>query len=347
MNKNLIIELYRFLFTCIIFIYHFRTYSEIQNIKGNFSGGYLGVEFFFLISGFFLMKSIIKWKDSGKKDLLIDDWLAFFIKRIQRIYPEYIVSICLLIIASSIGSKGDFDVFYSLKKGFPDILCIQAFFINKNINSVLWFVSVLIWGSLFIKIMLSLINVRTFLIITNSFSFAFLMYVFFKFGFLDLTQNKYFYLDGYLRGLSELIIGCTIYCIVQYLNKRKVLASLTVVNIISISCFTLSTFLMFFEGNDRGDFVILLLLIIIVFIEGCRTEVIDDMSIGSKIIEVLGSISYGMYLNQVLIQKIIHSILPGFEFWIIILISLIILIFVSATIHLGISKVMNLIKVKE
>ena len=46
-SKNLVIELYRFLFTCIIYIYHFRTYSEIQKMKGNFSGGYLGVEFFF------------------------------------------------------------------------------------------------------------------------------------------------------------------------------------------------------------------------------------------------------------------------------------------------------------
>lgn len=345
-SKNLVIELYRFLFTCIIYIYHFRTYSEIQKMKGNFSGGYLGVEFFFLISGFYLMKSITKKRNQEKKGF-INDGIAFLKKRIQRLYPEYIVSICLLIIVSFIGSRGDFTVFYLIKDGFPDLICVQAFFVNKKINSLLWFVSVLIWGSLLIKIVLSLISVRNYLIVANFFSFVFFIYAFLEIGFLDLTQNKYFYLDGFLRGFSELIIGCTIYCIVQYLNDRKICASLIVVNIISISCFSFSAFLMFFRGDDRIDFVILFLLMIIVFIEGNREIKIDDKSIRNKVIGVLGSVSYGMYLNQVLIQKVVHSVFPGYRFRIVIFISLILLLIVSAVLHFGISKGINLIKTKN
>ena len=54
MKKNYTIEFYRFIAIIFIAIFHF----GIQYI-GDFhwpKGGYLGVEFFFILSGFFLMK---------------------------------------------------------------------------------------------------------------------------------------------------------------------------------------------------------------------------------------------------------------------------------------------------
>lgn len=52
--KNPIIEFYRFLFMCVICLWHFR------GIVPTFHSGYLPVEFFFILSGYLLYNTVIK-----------------------------------------------------------------------------------------------------------------------------------------------------------------------------------------------------------------------------------------------------------------------------------------------
>jgi len=48
-----------------------------------FSGGYLGVDIFFVISGFVITQSLVKdYHENGK--ILI---LSFYVRRLKRIYP--------------------------------------------------------------------------------------------------------------------------------------------------------------------------------------------------------------------------------------------------------------------
>lgn len=58
-QKNGAIEFYRFLFSMIIGLLHFRGYGKLPKNTA-FNGGYLGVEFFFIVSGYFLMKQYEK-----------------------------------------------------------------------------------------------------------------------------------------------------------------------------------------------------------------------------------------------------------------------------------------------
>ena len=56
-TKNSLIELYRFLFALWVLYYH-----SFVPYKGELFGqGYLAVEFFFVLSGFFLIRSIDKY----------------------------------------------------------------------------------------------------------------------------------------------------------------------------------------------------------------------------------------------------------------------------------------------
>ena len=58
-NKNGLIELFRFL--CSLWVAYFHGFSPILSDK--FSGGNISVDFFFMVSGFFFLKSIEKYRE--------------------------------------------------------------------------------------------------------------------------------------------------------------------------------------------------------------------------------------------------------------------------------------------
>ena len=86
-KRNPNIEFLRFLFCWIVVFYH----ANFQKIP--FGGGYLGVEFFFILSGVYLgkkLKNESRYKES-LGDSLTNSW-KYLWKRIKNIYPFYILS---------------------------------------------------------------------------------------------------------------------------------------------------------------------------------------------------------------------------------------------------------------
>ncbi|WP_296012429.1 hypothetical protein [uncultured Treponema sp.] len=61
MKKNYIVEFLRFFFAVFIILYHYYSYVLKGSVSPKlFMHAYVGDEFFFMISGFFLANSIIK-----------------------------------------------------------------------------------------------------------------------------------------------------------------------------------------------------------------------------------------------------------------------------------------------
>ena len=66
--KNRALEFYRFLFSIVIVLYHYRS----QVYDGFLPSGYISVEFFFILSGFLMTAGLYKYiedKDSTKQFL--------------------------------------------------------------------------------------------------------------------------------------------------------------------------------------------------------------------------------------------------------------------------------------
>ncbi|WP_421746749.1 acyltransferase family protein [Citrobacter werkmanii] len=70
--------------------------------RSSFSNGYIGVDLFFMVSGFVIMLSTEKDKSS----------LSFAIKRIFRLYPVYIV--CLILCTYLLSKPIDLNFYKSL-----------------------------------------------------------------------------------------------------------------------------------------------------------------------------------------------------------------------------------------
>ena len=81
--KNSLIELFRFLFALWVLYYH-----SFVPYKGEMFGqGYLAVEFFFVLSGFFLMRSIDKYIHRPTKEGL----LSFLKHRFKSIAIPFLI----------------------------------------------------------------------------------------------------------------------------------------------------------------------------------------------------------------------------------------------------------------
>lgn len=97
-NKNPYIELYRFALMLWIVLFHFTTRFEtlfpdsLYKAPCSFSnGGTIGVSIFFIISGFFMAKTLLLTKEKGVKTMIYYCW-----KRFIRLWPAYIVC-CIFI----------------------------------------------------------------------------------------------------------------------------------------------------------------------------------------------------------------------------------------------------------
>ena len=100
-KRNLYIDALRFLFACIVFLYHFRPYISGEEQVWYFRGGYLGVEFFFLVAGYYLIEKV-NFHDiqAVKFSSLLKRIKEYVLSRYKKLYPEYIISIIIMIAVS-------------------------------------------------------------------------------------------------------------------------------------------------------------------------------------------------------------------------------------------------------
>ena len=81
------IGLWKFIYCLMIIILHY-TVNAKSSVRFGFAGGSIGVEFFFIVSGYLLGKKALKVK---KYDSVGKETYEYIKKRIKGIYPLYII----------------------------------------------------------------------------------------------------------------------------------------------------------------------------------------------------------------------------------------------------------------
>ena len=139
--KNSLLELFRFLFALWVLYYH-----GFVPFKGELFGqGYLAVEFFFVLSGFFLMRSIDKYIEGPTKEGL----LSFLKHRIKGILIPFLIGEIFVLIYSftiEISSNLFFGYLWYIRDLFIAMTCV--FLLRKFIKNKKIFYSVLAAASL-------------------------------------------------------------------------------------------------------------------------------------------------------------------------------------------------------
>lgn len=214
-TRNQEIEFFRFLFICAIAIMHFS--NSYFKSAPYFSGAYIGTEFFFLVSGFMIMKTASTKKSSP---------FEFTLNRIKKLYPHYLTAFFLLFFMSSaVSHTGVLSALKTLGS-----YCFELLFLHASglkcfglLNYPTWYLSALIIAGFFLyalafyyeKFYLTIIAPMA-VLVTYSFFSA-------NTGHIDVWGgNQLFQLsDALTRGFAAMSLGALSYALSTYLKKRN------------------------------------------------------------------------------------------------------------------------------
>jgi peptidoglycan/LPS O-acetylase OafA/YrhL len=130
MNRILFLDGFRAVAILMVVAFHYfhvfvKKYSGAELPSFSFSFGGVGVDLFFMISGFVIFMTVTR------KDLK-----GFFISRLTRLYPVYIFSVCLTAIV--ILSFGEWYTELNLINFIKNLTMFQYYLGGTNIDGVYW-----------------------------------------------------------------------------------------------------------------------------------------------------------------------------------------------------------------
>ncbi len=143
-KRNCNIEILRFFFCMFIIFYHIQ--SNVKNGYG--ATGYLGVEFFFMVSGIFLGKKLKKDKELHKNEPVSETLAAsnkYFFSRVTSIYPFYFAAVIFFYMVNVI--LMNWSLFGGALYCVGDLLFLQIFgFPSISYTGTLWFLAALFFS---------------------------------------------------------------------------------------------------------------------------------------------------------------------------------------------------------
>ena len=308
------IELYRFLFCIGVLFFHAEKYflgepDQLGSLTPYFFvHGSIGVEFFFVCSGFFMAKSVKRRFMAGAPEDIGSGTLKFMWHKIRAILPMHIVFWVLSFISLVIARS--WDIGTSLRKltdAVPSFFLIQMLGFNgTSPNHVTWYLSVMLISMFVIYPFLR----RYYSVVSKVFAPAAGMFIlghlYLKYGSLTgvMTVDGIFY-KSMLRGFAEILIGICTYEIAEYVKASKPgrVKSL----LFTVSAFVLlavSGAYMMLTLSARFEFMIVFISAALLVIAYSGQGLLSG-ALNNRFTAFLGKLTLPVYLSQVVMINLI------------------------------------------
>ena len=228
------IEFNRFMFCVFILIFHFDKYylglEKFSNVDFEFTKcahGAMGVEFFFLVSGFLMAKKAYKnYKQAGTIDgsRLSNETLSFMWGKYKAIFPYHVVAFIMLVIIKFLVEKPELGKGIRMLFGsIPNFLLIEmSGFGSVGINPIEWYISAMLL-CMFIIYPIIRTHYDMFVKVIGPILAIFILgYMYYTTK--GLTGVKQWMGVGYksvFRAFAELSLGCTAYEICRIISEKK------------------------------------------------------------------------------------------------------------------------------
>ncbi len=218
-KRNGEIEFFRIIFCIAVVLTHFNSYFKL----GLFNRGTFGVEFFFLVSGYFMARSAEKIAD----DNYTQNTIVFIKNKMLTFMPYYIgaVIVHFVVLRVFIEHRSLWDLGVHIVKLIPESVFLQmgGFATESWVNvPAVWYLSAMLLSML----VLFPLTIK----FKKSYGIIFLVFAIFGLGYIVRQHGGYlvafrtndmgFFYDGMLRALCEVGLGASFYQICGFITEN-------------------------------------------------------------------------------------------------------------------------------
>lgn len=257
-------------------------------------GGFVGVDMFFVISGFLISKGLIKQFENG-----LFDFKSFVIGRIRRIVPAYFVVslVCALLVLELFIPSDALAFLYNLRRGLifttNEVFATATdYFGAKSYENPLlhtWSLSIEMQFYLMLPIIMMFLPKSIYKWILIIGALLILVYTQYQITFFNNKQAMYF---STLARSSEFVIGIAI----NFIPNSKMISRRfkSILGILSLIALLLSCFYINEQSNFPGLLAmpVCIATALIIWLEDANINNI----LGNKLLVFTGKISYSLYL---------------------------------------------------
>ncbi len=298
-QRNAHLELWRFLFCMAVLGFHF----FIPRNSLLFRGGYLGVEFFLIVSGYFLASHY----QSHFADLSVKKKLTsippFLLSRLIRLYPLYLISLVfMLLIRSFVTGNGFSTLMDLLRTSWAEFFLLQWSPLgNEVLISAHWFVPAIVFGSLFYLLIYFAFTPKYAPFVSLLISLLLYSYYYQKIAKIDVIFSYH----SILRGIAGMGLGIFVYYLTQRMQNRLKGTFLTFLpHALFLSIFVYLNF----GHRGKMDFVIIAGYAFALFLMFSKETPFDPRF--EKLFCTLGKATYAIYILQMPLIELIQLVWP-------------------------------------
>lgn len=298
-DRNSAVEIVRFMISICVLFHHY---------SGLAPGGYLGVDFFFVLSGFLLMRHFTTHDNSDDSEAAVTA-ARYTYQRYRRLLSYYLFAFFLSLgLSVCLGDGGSFG--NMLTWNFWELTMLEAFGFTENLVILPgWYCSALLIAGFCVYYLL-LKNKKGYLYFVAPFSLMMILgWMRQNIGYI----NRWLQFDGLipigtgvLRGFAEMGLGCICHEIAAKIRDRDKGTNnnrswfSTLLEFISLAYVLRNIFK---DAPSERDFICVFAMATLI------TSLFVGRSLWSRLVpnriaQWLGSISIGVYLLHIPIQKI-------------------------------------------
>lgn len=305
-GRNGAIDLLKVIFTLVIMLYH---------TSKTFYGGYIAVEFFFIVSGFLMAKSMEKNGPYARENLGTET-MSFMKRKVSGIFPYYFAAWILTFLITVIWERMSFlSAVQNTALSFYNIFMLEMAG-NYDMGHRLWatwYISAMLLSMLMIY-PIRRKNERVFdFIIAPLVFLLFIGYAYQQGNGLGAMTVKYlepiFMYNGLLRGIAEISLGCLCFRICRAMQAVRFTRFATwLISVVEWLGYAYVLYFAYKHKSTSLDLVLVVVLAISVILTFSEKGVASRL-FRWRFFSVLGEFSMMMYFTHEFIK---NKFLPHF-----------------------------------
>ena len=315
-RRNGRIEILRFVFAFIVLLHHSRYLLGDDNCY--FLGGSLGVEFFFIVSGYLMMNTVDRIVSSKNYNTipvdknLANETASFIKKKVQAILPQFPIAWFIgLLFVIILNHMTIVDAFEAFKQDFWELSLLKMTGIYYGgLDGVMWYIS-----SMLICMTILYPLLRRFPHMMRKIWCPFLALMFL--GMMCIldghprnpTKVYSIIYKGNIRAFAEICIGIWSYDIVRKIksvNWSKLAGFIS--EILQLAGYGMAIIYMYSDKPGKDDYFFLMVLSISVILSFAQVGILSD-AFNNRFSMILGRFSAAMYFSHLYYAQNLNLIL--------------------------------------